>query len=461
MERPLFWHQGLFLQPQHFQLKDLHNQSLLTPFNQYLNPHFWGVADIEIQDAALGNHSFDFLKGAFLFPDMTYVEFPGNAVMQARSFEHAWSEDGKSLQVYVGIKKFNDSGENVTVLSSLSNLNDVTTRFVTTTEAEDVADLHHNGPPAQVKKLYYVLKIFFENEKDLIGDYELIPLASLERDSAEIILSNRFFPPCISFSASDILFKMVSEIRDQVASRARQLEAYKRDRGVHSAEFGARDMIYFLALRSLNRYVPMLMHLTETSRVHPWNVYGVLRQLAGELSAFSGQVSVSGETGDGRQLLHAYDHRNLWACFSGIQALIIQLLDEITAGPEYIIQLMYDETYYSADLQPSIFEGGKRFFLVFTTDADPQSLIHDAASIAKLGSREILPILIARALPGIRLEHFASPPQELPRRANSLYFQIDHHSDNWEQVKREMNLALYWDGAPADLKVELMAVGGN
>jgi len=210
MERPLFWHQGLFLQPQHFQLKDLHNQSLLTPFNQYLNPHFWGVADIEIQDAALGNHSFDFLKGAFLFPDMTYAEFPGNAVMQARSFEHAWSEDGKSLQVYVGIKKFNDSGENVTVLSSLSNLNDVTTRFVTTTEAEDVADLHHNGPPAQVKKLYYVLKIFFENEKDLIGDYELIPLASLERDSAEIILSNRFFPPCISFSASDILFKMVS-----------------------------------------------------------------------------------------------------------------------------------------------------------------------------------------------------------------------------------------------------------
>ena len=109
----------------------------------------------------------------------------------------------------------------------------------------------------------------------------------------------------------------------------------------------------------------------------------------------------------------------------------------------------------------TVFEGGKRFFLVFTTDADPQPLIHDAANIAKLGSREILPILIARALPGIRLEHFASPPQELPRRANSIYFQIDHHSDNWEQVKRETNLALYWDGAPPDLKIELMAVGGN
>jgi len=461
MERPLFWHQGLFLQPQHFQLKDLYDQSVMTPFNRYLNPYFWGVADIEMQPAALGNHSFNFLKATLLFPDMTYVVFPGNAVMQARSFEKEWGEGGKRLPVYVGIKKFNDAGENVTVLSSLSNLNDVTTRFVTTTEAEDIQDLHHNGPPAQVKKLYYVLKIFFETEKDLLGDYELIPLASLERDSAEIILSSNFIPPSISFHGSDLLYKMVAEIRDQIASRARQLEAYKRDRGVHSAEFGARDMIYFLALRSLNRYVPMLMHLTETRRIHPWTVYGVLRQLAGELSSFSGRISVAGESENGKQRLLAYDHRNLWACFSGIQTLIVQLLDEITAGPEYIIPLMYDETYYAADLQPAIFEGGNRFFLVFTTDTDPQPLIQDAATIAKLGSREILPILIAKALPGIRLEHYATPPQELPRRANSIYFQIDHHSDHWEQVKREKNLALYWDSAPQDLKIELMAVGGN
>ena len=461
MERPLFWHQGLFLQPQHFQLKDLYDQSLMTPFNRYLNPHFWGVADIEIQQAALGNNSLDFSNAAFLFPDMTYVTCPGNAVMQARSFEGEWGESGKRLPVYAGIKKLNATGENVTVLSALSNLNDVTTRFVTTTEAEDIPDLHHNGPPAQVKKLYYVVKLFFETEKELAGDYELLPLAELERNSSEVILSEKYIPPSISFDASAPLLKMVSEIRDQIASRARQLEAYKRDRGVHSAEFGARDMIYFLALRSLNRYVPMLMHLTEARRIHPWTVYGVLRQLAGELSSFSGDVSVAGESENGKQLVQAYDHRNLWACFSGIQSLIVRLLNEITAGPEYILQLMYDETYYAADLPPAIFEGGNRFYLVFTTQTDPGPVVHDAANIAKLGSRENLPILIARALPGIRLEHRPSPPQELPRRADSIYFQIDHHSDHWDQVRREKNLALYWDSAPQDLKIELMAVGGN
>jgi type VI secretion system protein ImpJ len=459
MKRPLFWHQGLFLQPQHFQLKDLYDQSLLTPFHECLNPHFWGIRDIEIQKAALGNHSFNLLNGQFLFPDMSYVVFPDNAVIQARSFDGAWKADGKTFTVYVGLKKWNDAGENVAVLSNLNDLSNVTTRFVTTTDDEEIKDLHQNGPPAQVKRLYYVLKIFWETEEDLLGDYELIPIACLEKDGDEIILSEHFISPCIGLSGSETLNKIVREVRDQISSRGRQLEAYKRERRIHSAEFGARDMVYLLALRSLNRYIPRLIHLTETRKVHPWDVYDVLRQLAGELSSFSLEISVAGEKEDGSRLLPDYDHHNLWKCFSGAKTLITQLLDEITAGPEYVFQLMYDGTYFAADLPPAIFEGRNRFFLVFETETDPQAIVQSIGSLAKLSSRQSLPILIAHSLSGIKLEHLSSPPQELPRRAHSIYFQIDHHGDQWAQVQKGNNIALYWDSAPQDLKVELMAVG--
>jgi len=452
MNRPLFWHQGLFLQPQHFQLKDLYDQSLLTPLHRFLNPHFWGIGDMEIQQAALGNHSFNLLKGEFLFSDMAYVILPDNAVVQARSFEGAWPEGSKSFTVYVGLKKWTDAGENVSVLSNLSNLSDVTTRFVTTTEAEEIQDLHHNGPSAQVKRLYYVLKIFWGTEKDFVGDYELIPLANLERDGDKIWLSDQFIPPCVSLSGSETLNKLVREM-------GRQLEAYKRERGIHTAEFGTRDMVYLLALRSLNRYVPLLTHLTETKRIHPWSLYAVLRQLVGELSSFSSEVSVTGEVEDGTRLLPDYNHRNLWECFSGAKTLVTRLLDEITAGPEYVIQLMYDGTYFAADLPPKIFEGRNRFYLVLETEIDPKNILQTMGNIAKLGSRQALPILIARSLSGIKLKHLETPPQELPRRAHSIYFQIDHHSDQWEQVHKGNNLALYWDTAPQDLKVELMAVG--
>jgi type VI secretion system protein ImpJ len=187
-------------------------------------------------------------------------------------------------------------------------------------------------------------------------------------------------------------------------------------------------------------------------------MYSVLRQVIGELSSFSGNISVNGEQEHGTPLLLGYDHQNLWECFSGAKLLITRLLDEITAGPEYIIQLLYDGTYFSAELPPTIFEGRNQFFLVFETETDPKNVLQTMGKIAKLSSRQTLPILIARSLSGIKLDHLAIPPQELPRRAHSIYFQIDHHSDQWDQVQKGNNLALYWDAAPQDLKAELMVV---
>lgn len=38
--KPVFWHQGLFLQPQHFQLAEQYQDTRLLPFQVYLRPHF-------------------------------------------------------------------------------------------------------------------------------------------------------------------------------------------------------------------------------------------------------------------------------------------------------------------------------------------------------------------------------------------------------------------------------------
>jgi len=459
IQRPLFWHQGLFLQPQHFQLLDLSFQSLLTPFHHFGEPHFWGLGEIEIQKAALGRRSLNLLKGNFLFPDGSYTVLPVNALIEARPFEVAWVEGGKPFPVYVGLKKWNEAGENVTVLDKLENLSEITTRFVTTADPEEVKDLHSGGPKGQVKRLYYVLKIFWETEWDQLGDYVLIPLAQLERAGEEIKISEHYIPPCLTISGSEPLFKIIKEIRDQISARSHQLEEYKSQRGIQTAEFGSRDMVYLLALRSLNRYVPILFHFTETQQVHPWTVYGVIRQMIGELSSFSERVNVMGELEDGTRILPNYDHRSLWECFSAAQALITQLLDEITAGPEYVIRLVYDGTYFAADLKPAIFEGRNRFYLVLKTEEEPKFVLQSLGTVAKLSAREYSPILIARALPGIGLEHLPVPPQELPRRARSIYFAVDHHSDQWAQVQKGHNIALYWDNAPEDLEAELMVVG--
>jgi len=459
IQRPLFWHQGLFLQPQHFQLADLYHEALLAPLKKYLEPYFWGVGEMEIQKTGLGNRTFQLVKGEFLFPDGTYAVFPGNAVIEARSFEEAWIEGGKPFTVFVGVKKWSKAEDNVAVLPHLENISKVASRFVTLEDPEAVRDLHHAGPSAEVKRLYHVLRIFWETERDQLGDYTVLPVGRLVRKGEEITLAEDFVPPSLSISSSEILSKSVREVRDQIAARGRQLEEYKTQKGIHGAEFGTRDMIYFLALRSLNRYVPLLHHLTAAGRVPPWTVYGVLRQLVGELSAFSERFTVLGESAGGEDGLPDYDHETIWACFHAAQTRVTELLDEITAGPEYVIRLQYDGTYYAAELPAAMFEGRNRFYLVFETEGDPKMVHQALETIAKLSSREQLPILIARALPGIRLDPLSDPPQELPRRAHCLYFQIDHHSDQWPPVQKGKNMGLYWDSAPEDLQVDLMVVG--
>jgi type VI secretion system protein ImpJ len=458
MERPLLWHQGLFLQPQLFQLSDLYHASLLAPLQKYLVPHFWGAARMEIRQAALGTGSFQLDSGEFVFPDMTYAVVPDNAVVQPRKFDSDWVDGGKPFTIYLGIRRFNPVGENVTTLTGTENLTGVNTRFISEAATEEVRDLHESGPSAQVRRMKYALKILWETEKDFFGDYETMPIAQIERQGEEVVLSGSFIPPSLAINAAGVLEKIVKEIRDQIASRGYQLEGFKRDRGIHNAEFGSRDMVYLLALRSLNRYIPQLFHLSESTG-HPWTVYGLLRQLIGELSSFSEQYSVSGDTIDGSSELPRYNHLNLWGCFSRAQSVITSLLDEITAGPEYVFALNYDGTYYSSDLPPAIFEGRNRFYLMVQTSEDAKTVLGALATGAKLSSRENLPILIVRALPGAGITHLDRVPQELPRRANAVYFQVDHNSEQFAAIIKGRNMALFWESAPADLKVELMVAG--
>lgn len=366
---------------------------------------------------------------------------------------------GKPFTVYLGLKKWDGTGENVTVLPTLENTASVHTRFAAASDPEETKDLHAGGPEGQVKRLHFALKIFWETERDQLGNYQLIPLAQLERFGAEVRLSEDFIPPCLSFSASESLRKLISEIRDQVTARGYQLEEHKSKRGVQTAEFGSRDMVYFLALRSVNRYVPLLFHCTEAEKVHPWHIYGVLRQLIGELTTFSERVSVLGELEDGKRVIPDYDHRNLWGCFSAAQDMISHLLDEITAGPEYVVRLVYDGTYYATDLKPTVFEGRNRFYLAVKTEEDPKLVLEALENIAKLSAREHLSVLVSRALPGIGLEYLQVPPQELPRRANTVYFAVNHHDDQWAAVAKNHSLALHWNSAPEDIEIELMVVG--
>lgn len=457
IERPVFWHQGLFLQPQHFQLSERALQSQLAPYQSALMPEFWGVQRMEIRCLTGGIPSLE-INGAFLFPDGTYAVLRENARVEPRPVLEEPLLGKDSCTVYLGLKKWSPAGQNVTSLATGEPLSQVSTRFVVEADAAPCADLHAGGAQAEVRQMTLALKLFWESELEALGDYLLIPVGRLVRQGETAALSGDFIPPCITVAASAPLFDLLLEIREQLASRCRWLEGYKKERGIQSAEFGSKDLVFLLALRTVSRHLARLSHWIHAREVHPWQVYGLLGELAAELACFSETAGAFGEPATQGAVMPQYRHRDLGATFRQGRDLILKLLNQVTAGPEYALTLPFDGSWFACTLKPSHLEGHGRFYLVLNTDEDPKQVLPSVATAAKLSARERLPLLISQALPGIPLEHLVDPPRELPHRSCSLFFSIDSRCEQWEQVQKYSNIALCWDQAPADLEVQVMIV---
>jgi type VI secretion system protein ImpJ len=457
-KRPILWHQGLFLQPQHFQQFDHYVQSLLAPYQQHIQPYFWGIGNLGIQEASLQNRMFEVLNVEATFADGTRAAFPGNAVLQARSFKHVDLDldGGKPFRVYLGLQKLSPAGKNAALTSGTEDLYGIGSRFVSPVEPEPVEDLYIGGPTAKARYMQYVLKIFWETEIEQLGEYWLLPVAQLELQGDLVQMSQEFVPPVPYISGSDTLRQVLRNIQEYIRSRSHILEMYKIFRDVHSSDIEPISLRYLLALTVVNRYLPVFHHLMETPGLHPWTAYGLLRQLIGELSTFSDRIDSLGKLADGKELLPGYDHCELGRCFYEAQRLIKELLSAIVVGEENVVHLTREASAFTGQIPAESFGQGTRFFLSVTCPGDPEAVVDTLMNLAKIGSLEEMPTMVARALPGIPLEPKSTPPPGLPERPDVFYFSLKADHPLWSDIQRTGNICLHWDEAPEEAVAELI-----
>ena len=93
--KPIYWYQGLFLQPHHFQLQDRYLESSFGYVTQQLAPYYWGVGRLEIDDSELQNEVFSVKRGEFIFQDGTGVVVPNTGRVCSRSFRRRVTKMGK------------------------------------------------------------------------------------------------------------------------------------------------------------------------------------------------------------------------------------------------------------------------------------------------------------------------------------------------------------------------------
>ncbi len=460
-KQPLYWHQGLFLQPQHFQYASLHSKHVDIQYMKQSSSFPWGVVSIQLDELALNSGAVDIRAAELLFEDGTLLDFPANVHLRPRNFEAQWQDRAKPLQIYVGLTRLNDDGGNVTLVPSYNNAPEINTRYVSLNSGENFQDLHEGNNETNLKTLKYALTIYFEHELDALQDQLLLPVAAIEMQGEEIKVSNEFVAPSLSIKASAVLMANVKAIRDELIGRSRQLETYKSTSTARVAEFNPIADRYRSALQVVARYSPLLNHYIENPVVHPVDVYGTLRQLVGELSTFSNKFTLLGESLNGSTSVKRYQHTSLSACFSSVSKAIIELLDELTVSPELLVRFEKQaQGSYSCNLSNEFFTRQNSMYLRLETNMPASELVSSFNLFSKLGAESQVGIYAQRAIPGVPVNFLPEQPVGLERRAKVIYFNIDRDSDKWKSVEEQGVLSLLWDEAPEDLVVEMVVVQG-
>jgi type VI secretion system protein ImpJ len=455
--KPLFWHQGLFLQPQHFQQNELYASTRIGPLLNYGHSWFWGVCSLAFDDQALADMTVTLSSGEFLFPDATWVSIPDNAIILSRKLDSAQIEPHKPFLVYVGVRHLVTSGANVSHDTAPELLNQSGTRFALDTADSTCPDLHDTGSAGEVPRLKYLLKLFFENEKENLGDYSLIPIARLEYNGERFIRYAEYAPPAITLAASPALMRICRAVADQMLAACRQLEQYKVPRDSLKGQGDPAYFIYMLGLMALNRYVPLLYHRLSSPACHPFEFYGLLREIIGELSSFTDRFGCLADQPDGTRLVQEYDHLDAARCFARASELIGGLIRMLITGPENTVVLARGEDGgFSASIPLSAFESAVSYYLLVRTGEMAERVVNGMRDLAKIGSRESVAELIARSIPGLPAQHLSVPPPGIPRRADTHCFVLDLQHEQWLAVQQNRSICVYWDSAPADAAFELV-----
>lgn len=455
--QPIFWHQGLFLQPQHFQHNDHVVQARYAQIAALTSPYPWGVVSVHVDEGALETLHLRVHSLTVLMRDGSLINYPGNAVIESRSFDLASLVEGRTA--YIGLRRMTPGHDNVRIADSQEQVTGAEARLAAASNPVAVPDAYAQGPEGQVDLMSYILRVFWEDEIQSLGDYEIMPLLRIEQDGDRARIHYPFIPPCLNIAASPVLLEQLRHIRDEIAGRARQLEVFKPTSVAKTEDIDANHVSLLMALSVLNRYGPLLNHLLEAQQTHPWQVYGVLRQMVGELSTFSDRYDMMGETRDGHALVPPYQHDDLAPGINALATLIRLLLNEIAAAPEMLVRLEpagASPGLYRAELPDGFFGKRHRYHLLVYGELGDSEHVDTLMRDIKLATPDQIEVLVTHALGGVELLHLSEPPRGIPRRSGALYFYIDPLSEAWANIEETQEIALFAAGAPADLQVELI-----
>lgn len=430
VEDKVIWHDGLFLLPQHFQQQEKFLAALsLLPLQ--LHSFAWGFQEIVLDAHALLQGRVVLRAASGIFPDGTPFCFPQG---QSAPKPINMPASQQNFTVYLGLPNTEED------FQGNNDINDAES-YCRYRQIERDAVSTVSGKEQTVALQAASLSVhLFVDANEVTGecrhlsqvadkrDFSAIPIAFIKETDANglAVKDEAFWPPLINIRTFAPLRAVLEEVLGLLAQR-RQTLMTAFDQAQASS-----GMIEGLRLMVINRYFPVINHLSKLPMCHPERFYEVLAQLACELSSLEAESADQGP--DVLQL--SYVHTQLYDCFTVLRRLIHQGLTRLVAPTAQEIPLKNIQTgvFHAEVLDRTCFniDVAKGSWVLAVKASMPVSELKMTLSdVIRISAIEKMGELLKGGVSGIVLNELPVAPKELQYHQGYVYFQLEPHSLFW------------------------------
>ncbi len=440
------WSEGMHLGPHHFQLQSRYFEDLIHFAASSLWFEGYGLMGCQFDAEALRNGTLSILHARGVFPDGLPFHMPESEPLPAaRQIAGVFPAMRDAADVFLTVPPRTDRGLNCALSEEDAGAG---VRYVAESVVRPDENTGGDEKPVVVGRKNIALKL----ETEVHGDGVKMAVARIRRGpSGSFVLDPAFIPPCLRISASETLMLLLRRIIELLEDKAGAMIRPKELAAGTTSGFSAQGISNAWFLHCVNSSLGPLRHLCFSKRSHPEELFVELSRLAGALCTFALDSHPSS--------LPLYTHNQLAECMGQLEYHIRTHLELVVPSNCVQIPLKPAARYFwEGEIADQRTLSRSRWIFAIHARMGEADLIQSTPRLVKICSREFLPKLVARALPGLKMSHLAVPPPAVSPRLETQYFAIDKAGPCWEHMVTTRKLSVYVPGELPEPEVELLVV---
>jgi len=268
------------------------------------------------------------------------------------------------------------------------------------------------------------------------------------RTDKNVVLDRAYMPTGLDCRAVEPLDSFITELHGLLNHRGEALAG----RVSASGKGGAAEIADFMLLQLVNRYQPLVEHLTRMASLHPESFYWIGLEMMGEFASF---------TSESRRPINLppYRHDELTETFTPLIEELRRSLSMVLEQNAVLIPL--EERKYGirvgtiADRQ---LIASASFVLAVKADLPPEAIRSGLPSQLKIGPVERIRELVNLSLPGVGVRALPVAPRQIPYHAGTTYFELNRSGDLWKQLSKSGGIAVHVSGEFPGVELALWAI---